>query len=162
MKIHYHNLNSSVRYLVYLIGRDLSQYSIFLLAATRVFILYWPDLYKRIFGRKFLLIWILYADILLAGLALLIHNNGHLSTSILYITMELGLLFGTYTCAFLVLVQIRKMKKELDNCHKSGNISNLHISYLICTTQVARKGVLKYKSEEPRFCREIGDRRQLS
>ncbi|KAI1714764.1 hypothetical protein Ddc_11199 [Ditylenchus destructor] len=121
--------------LVFLISRDLSQYSIFLLAVTRVFILYWPNLYKRIFGRKFLLVWILYADILLAGVSLVLHNNEHLSTRMLYTTMELGLLFGTYACAVLVLGQIQKMKKEVDHWQQSGIYDALRRASFVCLFQ---------------------------
>jgi hypothetical protein len=64
--------------LIWSVGKDLSQYSIFPLAFTRVFVLYFPDRYKKIFVKKFLFIFILAYNAILAYLSYLC-NGGNIS-----------------------------------------------------------------------------------
>ncbi|KAI1714341.1 hypothetical protein DdX_08434 [Ditylenchus destructor] len=120
--------------LVWSIGKDLSQYSIFLLAVTRVFVLYWPDAYKKLFARKFLFVWILASDALLGGLSHLTHGVGF-GMMEFYMGMEIFMLLGTFGCSLFVILKIRKLKKLLGKNTQMEGFNNLRRASFACLFQ---------------------------
>ncbi|KAI1698977.1 hypothetical protein DdX_17588 [Ditylenchus destructor] len=120
--------------MVWFIGRDLSQYSIFLLAITRVFVLYWPNVYKIAFARKFFFFWIIASDALLAGLSHFSHKSGQ-DMYELYTAIEVFMLLGTFGCSLFVLLRIHKMKKFAQNSTQSDTFNNLRRASFVCLFQ---------------------------
>lgn len=121
--------------LIWSVGKDLSQYSIFPLAFTRVFVLYFPDRYKKIFVKKFLFIFILSYNAILAYLSYLC-NGGNISWNFgLYMAIDGFMLIATFSCSFLVLLKIRKMMKLVGDHSPLNTFDDLRRAVFVCLFQ---------------------------
>ncbi|KAI1699221.1 hypothetical protein DdX_17466 [Ditylenchus destructor] len=125
--------NSYINFTWY-IGRDLSQYSVFLLAASRIFCLYWEDLYKKLFAGKRLFVWIIACDALLAALSHWTHGFGT-TLGGLYMGMEIFMLLGTFGCSLLVLLKIRNLAVLVGLNTQTQRINDLRTAAFICIFQ---------------------------
>jgi hypothetical protein len=121
--------------LIWSIGKDLSQYSIFPLAFTRVFVLYYPDFYLKIFNKKTLFVFIIACDAILGYLSYLC-NGGDISWNfILYTGLEVFMLIATFGCSTLVLLKIRKMIKLVGHNSNFTTFDDLRRAAFVCIFQ---------------------------
>ncbi|KAI1700394.1 hypothetical protein DdX_16729 [Ditylenchus destructor] len=128
---------------IWYIGQEVTQCPIFMLAATRAFILYWPDTYKKFFSR-FLFFWIFAGDALLVFLLFVSSEQSTVLqildydvplSKFLNTAFSLVLLTATFSCLFSVLYQIRKMAKEVAHNTQLAVYDALRRASFVCLFQ---------------------------
>ncbi|KAI1708407.1 hypothetical protein Ddc_14375 [Ditylenchus destructor] len=135
--------------IVNIIGMDLSRYSIFFSALTRILILHWPNSYKKATNGKRLFVWIIGCDAVLICLSYFTNptifatNSNIITVSDDVITFMakfsaivlLLVLLGTFSCSLLVLIEIRKMQKMGAQGGRSETLQDLKRAAFICLFQ---------------------------
>lgn len=109
-------------------AQHLSFISIFPLAFTRFFYLYFQDLYEKLFTRKTLGIWIIGYDLLF----ILLVNFG-IDSMILIILSTI--LIGTFIFTFLIYLKLHQMMKIVGNNSFLNTLSDLRRAAFICIFQ---------------------------
>lgn len=113
---------------------NLSEISIFPLAFTRFFYLYYEDLCPKVLTKKFLFLWLGIYDGLFFSLYYFNYvKNGH---TIIIVMINMSITIGTLTCAIFVYFKIHKMIKIANNCKSRLDVlKDLHQAAFICSYQ---------------------------
>uniref|UniRef100_A0A914DWC8 G-protein coupled receptors family 1 profile domain-containing protein n=1 Tax=Acrobeloides nanus TaxID=290746 RepID=A0A914DWC8_9BILA len=111
---------------------DIAVNSLFPLAFTRFFYLYFPHLYDKIFTKKTLLPWTLAYDATIVGL----YSLGVFTSEYICCVVNFGVIFGTILCVSLVILKIRNMMKMVEGS-KLNTLSDLRKAALLCIFQAS-------------------------
>lgn len=111
---------------------NLSVISIFPLAFTRFFFLYYRFVYIKIFTKKTIFVWILAFDLVMIGL---LYIDSFISTHLLSLIVCPILILATIFCSFLIFLKIRNMSKLVQNQHNYSSYSDLQRAAFVCIWQ---------------------------
>lgn len=124
------------------IGKEIAQYSIFLLAFSRVFILHNPDLYKKVFSKTTRFLFILGYDVILTVLSYLCYTK-EWSWKII-ICLNAFMLVGTFGCSISILIQIRSMLKLFEHNSQLNTFKDLRRAAFVCLCQVCTYAIYTF------------------
>lgn len=112
---------------------NLSVNSIFPLAFTRFFYLYFSDYYEKIFTPKTLFPIILAYDLVNIGLFYLDSRDNE--NSFVMLGVDFFLLIGTLTCSTFIFLKIRKMMELVGNDSNFNTYNDLRRAAFVCIFQ---------------------------
>jgi hypothetical protein len=120
--------NQFIFYILMGHAQHLSFISIFPLAFTRFFYLYFQDLYEKLFTRKTLGIWIIGYDLLF----ILLVNFGIYGMILIIFSI---ILIGTFVFTFLIYLKLHQMMKIVGNNSFLNTLSDLRRAAFVCIFQ---------------------------
>jgi hypothetical protein len=116
---------------------DLAQYSMLLLAVTRVLVLYSERNYQRFFSRKILFCWIVGYDLVLLGIIYFYYTNWTNVGLTLHVVTVFSALLGTLSCSCLVLLKIRQMISLVKHNSELTVLYDLRRAAIVCILQAS-------------------------
>lgn len=112
---------------------NLAVFSIFPLAFTKFLYLYFPNVYNRIFYKKyFIAIFLAVFDSIFTVFLFIIYQ---FSLSICCLVATAVIFLGTLTCAILIFIRLRKLMQMVDSHSKLSTYSDLRRAGFICIFQ---------------------------
>lgn len=118
--------------IIQLFSLNLAAVSIFPLAFTRFFLLYFPQRYEKIFTKKTLIPWLLGYDLAMIGVFTI---DNSFDSSIILPIFCLIILFITICCSVLIFMQIKKMMNLVGHESRFDTFNDLRKAAFICIFQ---------------------------
>lgn len=129
--------SNSLIYQMWFMTRDLAQYSLFPLAATRILYLYFPNYARVVFNKKKQLFFLMLSyDFFMLGLIFAYYPYYYLFLALpLYIFILIFTFLATFGCSLLVLYKIHEMTKLVVVGHELSQLYDLRRAALVCVFQ---------------------------
>lgn len=130
--VNLYNLYISTLYIIIDYAIYLAVNSIFPLAFSRFFFLYFPHCYEKIFTKRYIFVWILCYDLIIWGIIFFQNDN---TNNIYNLIISFFLLSCTIFCSILIVIKIRRMKKLVQNNPNLQSYRDLNRAAFICIFQ---------------------------